>query len=264
MPEGDTVARTARRLHAVLAGRRLTVTDFRVPRLATVDLTGRRVLEVAARGKHLLTRVDGGVTVHTHLRMEGSWHVYRAGARWSAAPGWQIRLVLANAEWQTVGYRLGVVQLLPTAEEARAVGHLGPDVLGPDWDLAAAVSRLRADGTRPVGDALLDQRALAGLGNLYRCEALFLAGVSPWTPVGSVADLDRLVALARGLVAANVDRPTQVTTGVDRRGERTWVFERPGRACRRCGTPVALGRRGTGTTRVTYWCPRCQPGPVPR
>jgi endonuclease-8 len=261
MPEGDTVARSARRLHAALAGRRLTVSDFRVPQLATVDLTGRRVIEVVTRGKHLLTRVDGGVSVHTHLRMEGSWHVYRPGARWSGGPGWQVRLVLANDDWQAVGYRLGVVELVPSEQEARVVGHLGPDVLAADWDLAEAVTRLRTDPARAIGEALLDQRALAGIGNLYRCEALFLAGVSPWAPVAGVADLPGLVARARDLVAANVDRSTQVATGVDRRGERTWVFERAGRPCRRCATAVAV-TRGPASARVTYWCRRCQPDPA--
>lgn len=259
VPEGDVVHLAARRLHGALASRVLTTADLRVPRHATADLTGRRVLEVISRGKHLLVRVEGGVTLHTHLRMDGSWHLYRTGRRPRGGPAWQIRAVLGNADWTAVGYRLGVVELLPTAEESRAVGHLGPDLLGPDWDLDEAVARLRADGTRPIGDALLDQRNLAGIGNLYKCEVLFLRGVSPFRPIGEVADLPALVDLARRLLAANRDRAGQVTTGIARTGADTWVYERYGRPCRRCGTRVRRDDQGREPyERVTFWCPRCQ------
>ena len=163
MPEGDAVWLTARRLHAALAGRVLTRSDFRVPRFATADLSGQTVTETVSRGKHLLTRTDAGITVHTHLRMDGSWRVRPAAER--ASGGHRIRLILANDTWQAVGYLLGVVEILPTAAEERAVGHLGPDLLGQDWDPVEAERRLRADPARPVGEALLDQRNLAGIGN---------------------------------------------------------------------------------------------------
>lgn len=267
MPEGDTVWLHAARLDAVLRGRVLTVADFRVPRLATVDLRGRTVLEVVARGKHLLHRFDDGRTLHTHLRMDGTWRVFDAGRRWSGGPGWQIRVILGSAEHITVGYRLPVVELVPTRAEHTVVGHLGPDLLSADWNstLAAdAVARLGAARDRAVGLALLDQTLLAGLGNLYRCELCFLRGVSPWTPVGEVPDLPGVVALAHRLLVANRGRWEQVTTGSTRRGERHWVFERTGEPCRRCGTAIRCAPQGApATARLTYWCPRCQPGPQP-
>jgi endonuclease-8 len=186
MPEGDTVWLAGRRLHDALAGRVLTRTDFRVPQLATADLTGRTVTEVVSRGKHLLFRIDDSLTLHTHFRMDGAWHLYRHGDRWRGGPEWQVRLLLANDAWQAVGYRLPVVELLPRDHEGDAVGHLGPDLLGPDWDPDEAVRRLAADPDREIGPALLDQRNLAGVGNLYQAEVCFLLGVSPWTPVREV------------------------------------------------------------------------------
>jgi len=257
LPEGDAVWLTARRLHEALAGRVLTRSDFRVPRYATTDLTGRTVTECVARGKHLLTRVDGGVTVHTHLRMDGSWRIRPAADR--IAGNHRIRLVLANGTWQAVGYQLGIVEVLPTAREVRVVGHLGPDLLGPDWDPAEAARRLRAAPDRAVGEALLDQRNLAGIGNIYKAEVLFLRGVHPWRPAGEVADLDALVSTAQQLMDANKERFGQITTGVSRPGEQMWVYGRAGRPCRRCGTPIRTADQGGDTTeRVTYWCPHCQ------
>jgi len=257
VPEGDLVWLTARRLHEALAGRVLTRSDVRVPRYATTDLTGRTVTECIARGKHLLIRVEGGVTVHTHLRMDGSWRIRPARDR--IAPSHRIRLVLANDTWQAVGYQLGIVEILPTAREASVVGYLGPDLLGPDWDPAEAARRLRATPDRAVGEALLDQRNLAGIGNLYKAEVLFLRGVDPWRPVRDVAGLDALVGLAHRLMDANKERSGQVTTGVRRPGEQTWVYGRAGRPCRRCGTPIRAADQGSETAeRITFWCPHCQ------
>ena len=267
MPEGDTVWLAARRLHDALAGRPLTHTDFRVPALATRDLTGETVVEVVSRGKHLLTRTDAGHTLHTHLRMDGTWHLYRPGARWSGGPDWQVRAVLANADWYAVGYRLPVVEILPTVQEAAAVGHLGSDLLGPDWDAGRAVANLRARPEREIGPALLDQRNLAGIGNLYKAETLYLSGVTPWTPVGDIEDLDALVARAHRLLRTNRDHWHQTTTGSVRRGEEHWVFERPGRPCRRCGTRIATAMQAEPEqpthARISYWCPHCQRGPAP-
>ena len=268
MPEGDTVWLAGKRLHEALAGDVLLRSDFRVPSLATVDLSGSTVLEVVPRGKHLLTRLSGGVTLHTHFRMDGSWHLYRPGDRWTGGPQWQVRAVLETPSWQAVGYRLPVVDLLPTADEDTVVGHLGPDVLGPDWDRDRAVQRLLAAPEAEIGMALLDQRNLAGLGNLYRCEVLFLQGLTPWVRVGDVPDLPALVDKGRRLLLANRDRWEQSTTGSLRHGELHWVFERSGKACRRCGTRIATAeqaRAGAPSTaaRLTYWCPRCQLGPAP-
>ncbi|HEY7145310.1 MAG TPA: DNA-formamidopyrimidine glycosylase family protein [Streptosporangiaceae bacterium] len=265
MPEGDMVWRTARRLDDALAGRVLTRSDFRVPRYATTDLTGRMVTGTESRGKHLLTRVDGGLTVHTHLRMDGSWRVRAAG---QAPPrDHRVRLVLGNDHWDAIGHQLGIVEILRSQNEERVVGHLGPDLLGPGWDAAEAVRRLLAQPGRPVSEALLDQRNLAGIGNIYRAEVLYLRGISPWLPVGEITDLTGLVELARRLLDANKQRPGPiVTTGMTGRGQETWVYGRPGRPCRRCGTPVRRerGAGGGGLTedeRVTYWCPHCQPAP---
>jgi DNA-formamidopyrimidine glycosylase len=253
MPEGDAVWYTARRLHEALAGRPLTRSDFRVPRFATADLTGDVVTETVSRGKHLLTRTRGGLTVHTHLRMDGNWRIRPAGERMTESH--RIRLVLANREWQAIGYSLGVVELVRTSQEAEVTGHLGPDLLGPDWDCAEAVRRLGAEPDRPIGEALLDQRHLAGIGNFYKAEVLFLRGINPWRRVGDVAELGAVADLAKRLLEANKERIGQVTTGNPRRGEETWVYGRRGRPCRRCGTPI---RSEGQQDRVTFWCPSCQ------
>jgi endonuclease-8 len=261
MPEGDSVYLAVKRMHEALAGRRLTRTDFRVPALAATDLSGRTVLAVVPRGKHMLTRFEGGLTLHTHFKMEGSWHLYRPGQRWQG-PLWQVRAVLETSDRVAVGFRLPVIELVPTAQEASVVGHLGPDLLGPDWDPAEAERRLLADPQREIGVALLDQRNLAGLGNLWRCEALFLRGISPWTPVGQVADLPALIDLSRRMLLANKDRPTQSSTGSTRRGETSYVVGRYRKPCRRCGTPIAKRLQGVAPQqRETYWCPHCQPAP---
>ena len=264
MPEGDTVWLAGQRMHEALASKVLTRSDFRVPQLATTDLSGRTVLEVVPRGKHLLTRIEGGLTLHTHFRMDGTWHLYAPGARWTGGADWQVRAVLSVPDVDAVGYRLPVVELLPTEREDEAVGHLGPDVLGADWDEGVALANLRADPSREVGMALLDQRVLAGLGNLYRTEVLFLRGITPWTTVGDVADLPALVRAGRRLMMANRGHWEQTTTGSLRRGEDHWVFERTGRPCRRCGTRIASAEQGEAPyARLTYWCPRCQLGPAP-
>lgn len=259
MPEGDTVYLVANRLHDALAGRVLTKTDLRVPRFATADLAGQAMREVVARGKHILMRVEGGTTLHTHLKMEGSWHLYRHGERWRG-PGSQVRTVLANASWVAVGFRLGIVELLPTTQEDRVVGHLGPDVLGPDWDPDEVVRLMRKEPTRPIGDAFVDQSVIAGPGNVYRCEICFIKGLDPSTPVERVQDLEGVVALTKALMEANRTTGDQVTTGDLRPGHKQWVYGRGGAPCRRCGAPIARERAiHDGHVRVTYWCPSCQP-----
>lgn len=259
MPEGDTIYLTAKRLHDALAGHQVVSSDFRLPQLATADISGSAVLEVLPRGKHILIRLDNGRTLHSHLRMDGSWQVYRAGQRWRV-PAHEIRIVLATRDRQAVGYRLHDVELIPTADEASLVGHLGPDLLGPDWDPTQVVHRLLARPEREIAPALLDQRNLAGIGNLYKNEVLFLRGVSPWTQVGEVGNLTPLVSLSRRLLVANKDRWEQVTTGDRRPGHQHYVFERSGRPCRRCGTAIASAEQGEPPyQRLTYWCPSCQP-----
>jgi endonuclease VIII len=254
MPEGDVVWYTARRLHEALAGRTLTRSDFRVPGLATADLTNEVVTETVSRGKHLFTRTGNGLTVHTHLRMDGAWRVRPAAER--IRDNHRIRLLLANENWQAIGYQLGVVELIHTSEERKVTGHLGPDLLGPDWDRDEAVRRLSAEPDRPIGEALLDQRNLAGIGNVYKAEVLFLRGLSPWQPAGDVTDLGALAGLAKRLLEANKERFGHITTGSMRRGEEHWVYGRRGRPCRRCGTPI---RSAGQQDRITFWCPSCQP-----
>ena len=260
MPEGDTVFLAATRLNAALGGQVLRRTDFRVPRHATADLSGRSVLDVVSRGKHLLFRIEGEVTLHTHYRMDGSWHLYRSGERWQG-PDWQVRAVLETDPWVAVGFRLPVVELISTADEAEVVGHVGPDPLGPDWDPIEALRRLRADPQRGIGEALLDQRVIAGPGNVYKCEICFLRGMNPWTPVGRVRDLERLVDLTARLMRANRTTGNQITTGDPRPGRERCVYGRAGEPCRRCGTRILrrAAEAGTDGDRSTYWCPRCQP-----
>jgi len=263
MPEGDTVWLASRRLHDALAGHTLARGELQVPRYAAVQLAGVDVVEVRSRGKHLLIRLGNEATLHTHLRMDGSWHLYQSGEPWRGGPAWQGRVVLSTDTHDAVGYRLPVVGLLPTAAEHTVVGHLGPDLLGPDWDRAEALRRLRAAPDTEIGSALLDQRVMAGLGNLYRTELCFLLGVTPFTAVVDVADLPRVVDLAQRLLVANRERAEQVTTGLTGRGRHHWVFQR--RTCLRCRGPVSTARQGPDTRdRITYWCPRCQRGPGPR
>ncbi|MFD9277709.1 Fpg/Nei family DNA glycosylase [Streptomyces mirabilis] len=264
MPEGDTVWQAARRLHTALAGKVLTRSDLRVPKYATADLTGRTVLDVTPRGKHLLTRIEGGLTLHSHLRMDGSWKVYANGRRWSGGPAHQIRAILGTADRTAVGYRLPVLELLRTADEDRAVGHLGPDLLGPDWNPDSALENLLQDPARPLGEALLDQRNLAGIGNVYKSELCFLLRVTPWLPIGELpADrATQLPALAKKLLETNRDRPTRITTG--RRDQNLFVYGRAPRPCLRCGTSIRRADQGDGSReRPTYWCPTCQTGPTP-
>ncbi|WP_344167968.1 DNA-formamidopyrimidine glycosylase family protein [Pilimelia columellifera] len=262
MPEGDTVFRAARALSDALAGQVLTGADLRVPSLATVDLTGWTVTGVVSRGKRLLLRLraDDGrtVTLHSHLRMDGRWRVFAEGERWGGGPAHLIRAVLRAPGVCAVGYHLHDLALAPTAREAELVGALGPDLLGDDWDAAEATRRLVAAGLTPAWAALLDQRRLAGIGNVYQAELLFLRGVWPWTPIGDVPDPAGLVALAHTLLRANAGRATRSTTGSLRRGETTYVYGRAGRPCRRCGVTI---RRDDEGERVCYWCPHCQPAP---
>jgi endonuclease-8 len=258
VPEGDTVFRSARAMNEVLAGQVLERCDIRVPAYATVDLTGERVEAVVSVGKHLLHRI-GEFTIHSHLKMEGSWDIYRDGARWRS-PAWQARAILGVSGIEAVGFQLGELEVVPREREHEIVGYLGPDILAPDWDPAVAIVNLSADPSRAIGLAVLDQRVIAGLGNVYRNELCFLRGVLPTRPVGQVADLPGLVDLAHRLIRTNRDRVERVTTGDLRRGRRTWVHGREHQPCLRCGTPIVQGALGDTelTERQTFFCPVCQ------
>lgn len=260
MPEGDTVRLAATRLHRALTGSVIVHSDFRVPQLATADVAGARVLDFSSYGKHLLGRFDTGLTLHTHLRMDGSWQVLAPGRR----PGRRdadVRVVLtAETGTMALGLRLPVVELLRTEDEHTAIGHLGPDILAPDFDEDEAVRRLAATPDRPVVAALLDQRNLAGIGNLWAGETLFLRGIEPWTAIGD-ADVRAAVGLARRMMTYALTHPGQVTTGNTHRGATHWVYGRAGEPCRRCGTPIAFRPAGPDRyDRDTWWCPSCQPG----
>jgi len=260
MPEGDTVFQTARRQNEALAGLVLTGFELRVPKFAAADLSGETVQEVVPRGKHLLHRI-GDWTLHTHLKMEGSWRVVAPGARWPG-PAFQARAVLRTASVTAIGFELGITELIPTAEEDSVVGHLGPDLLDPTWGrehAAEAVRRLEEHPEAPVFGAVLEQRNLAGVGNVYANELCFLRGVLPTTPIGET-DAAAIVDLARRLLVANRDRHPRVTTGDTRAGRRSWVYGRAGQRCRRCGTTLLGGELGArvGQERVVTWCPVCQ------
>ena len=273
MPEGDSVWRAARQLHEALAGQTLTASDFRVPRFATLNLAGWTVEEVVPRGKHLLMRVVGPderkLTIHSHLKMEGTWQVYPPGGRWRK-PGFTARCVLRTAAADAVGFSLGIVEVVRTADEDTIVGHLGPDLLGPDWDPAEAEQRILAAPGVPIGVALLDQRNLAGIGNIYRCEACFLSGVHPASPVSAVPDLRTLMTDAKQLLEANLGPGRRVTIlnprgmPVGRMAGRPgyWVYGREHQPCLKCRTPVrrgVLGKPNGEEERDIYFCPQCQP-----
>lgn len=256
MPEGDTVHRTAERLAEALVGSEVTRFDVRVPRSATADLRGERVESIVPRGKHLLERI-GAWTLHSHLKMEGRWDVYRPGERWRR-PAHSARAIIGTARAETVGFDLALVEVLPTSEEERIVGHLGPDPLAEDWDAAEAARRLGSD-PRAAHVALLDQRNVAGFGNEYVNEMLFVRGIPPDRPATDI-DAAGLLDVGVRMIRANLPRPQRTFTGDSRPGRRTWVYRRDSKPCRRCGTPIRAGSLGATATseRNVFWCPVCQ------
>lgn len=267
MPEGDTIFRAARSLGVWLEGREITGARSQRARVAAERLVGQRVEKVEARAKHLLIRFTSGDVLHTHMRMTGSWHVYRAGERWRK-PGWQARVVLEAGERVAVCFEAPVVELLSAAEldRHRSLSGLGPDVLVDPFDVDEVCRRVaRQPADRPVGDLLLDQRIVSGIGNIYRCESLFLAGVHPATPRTALEEpaLRALVETASQLMRANLE-PAQ---GFGRRfappggPAGAWVYGRGGRPCYRCRSAVRVERTGD-PPRDVWWCPSCQPAPT--
>lgn len=251
MPEGDTVFRTAAALRDALVGRTLTGCDIRVPRYATVDLSGQTVDEVISRGKHLFIRVGPG-SIHSHLKMDGSWRIAPRGV-----PDHKIRILLRAGGITAAGIDLGVLEVLDRSNDMASVEHLGPDLLGPDWDAARAAANLTAEPDRPIAAALLDQRVMAGVGNVYCNELCFLFGRLPTGPVSGLPDPLRLVTRAREMLWANRLRPGRTTTGNTRPGHELWVYGRGRKPCRRCGTRIERTEQ-TDSERVSYWCPACQ------
>ena len=256
MPEGDTVFRTAATLREALVGTTLTRCDIRVPRYATVDLSGRVVDEVLSRGKHLFIRV-GDASIHSHLKMDGSWRVTRGGR--PARADHRVRILLETGDVRAAGVDLGVLEVLDRAHDLDAVAHLGPDLLGDDWDPRRAAANLTADPARPIAAALLDQRVLAGVGNVYCNELCFVFGRLPTSAVSTLPDPLRVMIRTREMLWANRLRTNRTTTGNRRPGRELWVYGRAGRPCRRCGTPIRRAESSDATgERVTYWCPSCQ------
>ncbi|BDX33935.1 endonuclease VIII [Mycobacterium antarcticum] len=255
MPEGDTVFRTAEKLRAALEGRTLTRCDVRVPKFATVDLTGGVVDEVLSRGKHLFIRV-ADASIHSHLKMDGAWLIDGQIRR---VPIHKVRILLETADTRAAGVDLGVLEILPRDQDMESVAHLGPDLLGDDWEPRAAAANLAADPDRALAEALLDQRVMAGVGNVYANELCFVLGRLPTSPVSAAKDPLRIVQRARDMLWLNRSRVNRTTTGNTRAGSDLWVYGRVGRPCRRCGTTVESDRATvTGTERISFWCPNCQ------
>jgi endonuclease VIII len=252
MPEGDTVWHTAAVLRDALAGKTLTRCDIRVPRYATVDLTGQVVDEVLSRGKHLFIRV-GAASIHSHLKMDGAWLVNPLDK--PSRAGHRIRIILETADVQAAGIDLGVLEVLEREHDMDVVAHLGPDLLGNDWEPRTAAANLIADPNRPLSEALLDQRVMAGVGNVYCNELCFVTGYLPTTPVGNVKDPLRMVQRARDMLWLNRSRWNRTTTGDTRRDRQVWVYGRAGKPCRRCGTAIESDSSGD---RISFWCPVCQ------
>ena len=256
MPEGDTIHRAARRIGEALVGKEILAIETPQPRHArdrwAQRLGGRGVRQVDARGKHLFVRFDGGLTLHSHLRMTGLWGVYERGRRWRRSPrrAW---LVLRTAEHEVVQFDGPVLELLTDSRTRfdQRLTALGPDVLAADFDERHFLARLREDDpTRGFADALIDQRNVAGIGNLWKSEACFLAGIDPWRPVRDVTDAETIAAI-------RAVRPLMQRSADGLRSGARWVYDRAGLPCRRCETPIRA--RGQGDdNRTTYWCPRCQ------
>ena len=253
MPEGDTVFRTAAALRDALVGRTLTRCDIRVPQYATVDLTGHTVDEVVSRGKHLFIRV-GSASIHSHLKMDGSWRISPRGVA-----DHKVRIVLRAGGVAAVGIDLGVLEILDRACDIDAVSHLGPDLLGDDWDPQQAAANLAADPERLIAATLLDQRVMAGVGNVYSNELCFIFGRLPTSTVSTLTDPQRVANRAREMLWSNRLRTSRTTTGNTRRGQQLWVYGRAGEPCRRCGTRIMRAEPLAGTPdRLSYWCPSCQ------
>jgi endonuclease-8 len=265
MPEGDTIFRSAETLRRWLAGREITSASTPGRRRVDVDATvlvGATVTGVESRAKHLLVHFDSGLVLHTHMRMTGSWHVYPAGERWRK-PAWQARLVLEAGDRVAVCFNAPVVELRsPAALRADpSLSRLGPDVLATaPVDPVELARRVRARAARCVtlGELLLDQQVVSGIGNIYRCESLFLCGIDPHTPTTAAAPalVERLVSTASRLMAANA-KGSAAARAFDALPDRPWVYKRSGRPCRRCGATVVREVFGD-QARALYWCPGCQ------
>ncbi len=255
MPEGDTIFRAARTLHEALAGRAVTRFETVLPHLARVDdqepLAGRTIERVVAAGKHLIIDFSGGLHLRTHMRMNGSWHIYRPHDRWQRRRS-DMRLLIETAEWIAVGFNIPVAEFLNDAGALRQedLRRIGPDILAEDFDLDEALRRIRARPDAEIGEVLLHQRVVAGIGNIWKSESLFAARLNPFAHVSALTEdeLRNVLDAARRQMRHSVGRDTR---------PRYWIYGRAGKPCRRCGTAIAYAKQGADV-RGTYWCPRCQ------
>jgi endonuclease-8 len=257
MPEGDTLLRIARAVAPAITGKNVDTVRSPIAQVASAPLAGRRVASVEARGKNLLVHFEGGRALHVHLGMTGSVHLYRAGERWKR-PAWRVRVALDTEGVVLVVFDAPLVRVVRAPDRDDALARLGPDILSDEFDAAEAHRRLHALVDVPVGDAIMDQRALAGVGNVYKCEALFVCRVNPFVRVDALDDatLRALVRACREMMRANVQSTSRRTTPA-RRAARFWVYGRGGRPCPECGAAIAVRRAGP-RARVTWYCPGCQ------
>jgi endonuclease VIII len=266
VPEGDTIYRAAKTLHAALAGKTVVRFETVFPQLARADddapFEGRTVERVRSAGKHLIMELSGDLHLRTHMRMHGSWHIYRPGERWQR-PRSDMRIVLETADFVAVGFNIPVAEALDShaLERQEDLRLIGPDFLADDFDFDEAHRRIRERSESEIGDVLLNQRVVAGIGNVFKSEVLFIGRVLPATKVRELPDekIDELLRIGRKVMVANVVKRTErrETTGsLDPRAS-LFVYGRGGKPCRKCGTPIAFARMGKDA-RVTYWCPMCQ------
>jgi endonuclease-8 len=272
LPEGDTIFRAARTLHRALSGRRVTGFESVYPALTRIDasapIAGRTVESVTSRGKHLLMTFSGDCILHTHMRMHGSWHIYRVGERWRA-PRRDMRIVVTTDVFAAVGFNIPVAEFLTALQLARhpIIQSLGPDLADPAFDRDEVARRIATHALEPIAEVLLDQRVVSGIGNVLKSEVLFVAGVHPLRAGGTLdaAQLNRIIDVALRLMTMNIVESTSVPLPVGRRttgsldpSAKLHVYGRAGKPCRRCGTPIEVAKTGIDA-RLTYWCPRCQP-----
>jgi endonuclease VIII len=269
MPEGDTIFRAAGTLQKALAGRTVTAFETVFPQLARVDddapVVGRTIEAVSAAGKHLLMTFSGDLHLRTHMRMNGSWHIYRPGEKWRKRRV-DMRIVIETTEWVAVAFNVPVAEFHDSGSLIRQpdLRRIGPDLLAGNFDQDEAIRRMRERPGEEIADVILNQRVVAGIGNEYKNEVLFLSGVSPFTKVDLLGNdtLSLILGHARRLILANVRMRTgaRVTTGSLDPEQKQFVYARSGRPCRRCGTRIRYVRQGRDA-RGTYWCPVCQPAP---
>ncbi len=266
MPEGDTIHRAARNLEKALGGRTVTRFETVLAPLARIDdeapIAGRKIESVSAQGKHLIIEFSGGLFLRSHLRMNGSWHIYRTGERWMRRRS-DMRVVIETDAFVAVGFNLPIAEFHDARSLVRTpdLRRLGPDLLSDDFDTEAAVQRIRVRRDQDIADVLLNQTVIAGIGNVYKSEVLFICGVSPFEKAGALteADIEKIVTTARKLLRHNVERSNgaRETMGSLRRSNRLWVYGRRGEPCRKCGTVIEYAKQGMDV-RGTYWCPKCQ------